>query len=207
MRFNILFVLCLFVASFVSCSSNDDPEVPEIEKNYKLVSVMWRLEEGDGIEIVEKKLPEKVFSNKTGTNVTVSIDPSDQFDETSYFQCDDTLRLNKGAGENVLVSVPTEYSLLSSEYSYFQGGVSAPLLAGTEKKVESALSFLHETEVASNVKLTYNATVYLRKITATFLARFVSDDGMSDEYEIKGKWSGCFFNNIEEAIVYDDIKP
>lgn len=188
---------------FVSCSKD---EILKNDKTYKLGSIMWKLDEGNGQEIIEQELPEEVFYNTGNTTKTIYITPLEKIKETSCFQSENIETLNKWAGRNVFVSVPSEFSLLSSEYKYFAGGVKAPLFAGEEVKLQPTTEMTEHSDLQPNIRMTYKATVYLKKITATYTARFVEDGEGFDSFEIKGKWTGLFFNNVTENITYNDIK-
>jgi hypothetical protein len=191
---------------FISCSKDNKDEIVKNDKTYKLGSIMWKLDEGNGQEIIEQELPEEVFSNNGNTTKTIYITPLEKIEETSCFQSENTETLNKWAGRNILVSVPSEFSLLSSEYKYFAGGVKAPLFAGEKVKLQPTTEMTEHSDLQPNIKMTYKATVYLKKITATYTVRFVEDGKGFDSFEVTGKWTGLFFYNIKENITFNDIK-
>ncbi len=190
---------------FVSCSKSDKDENLQDNKTYKLSSIMWKLDEGNGQEIVEQEIPEQIFYNTGNIIKPIDIASLENIEETSFFQSENKEILNKWAGKDVLVPVPSEFSLLSSEYKYFTGGVEAPLLAGEGVKLQST-KVSGRADLQPNTKMTYKATVYLKKITATYTARFVENGNGSDFFEVKGTWTGVFFSKIEENVTYDDIK-
>ncbi|MGV8091208.1 MAG: hypothetical protein AB2L24_05010 [Mangrovibacterium sp.] len=199
--FTILFLSLCFVF-IVSCS--DDDELVE-NKAYELKEISWTLKDGDGQEIIEKQLPEQVFRNEGNTRMPVSINPLEGLEGTSRFYSDDAKTFTELNGTDVLVSVPSEVELLSfSGCKYFVGGVKVPFILD-----EASFPFSTEIEVSAELtpytEMRYGATVYLKKITATYYARFGEKDGM-DSYDIEGKWTGIFFHTIESFTLYDDIK-
>ena len=197
-------LLLLIVICFISCSKEN--EEIEATKTYQFSSLQWRLEEGDGQEIIAVQVPEQTYVNEGSTPVKVKIDRLKDINFSSFFKTDQMETLNKWAGTDVEVSIPSEFSLLSSQYRYFTGGVTAPLIAGKEIPIQPGITITEETDLPPRTKMTYKATVYVKKITASYLATFVSQEKTPDYMEVKGKWNGLFFNNTEAKTVFDDIK-
>jgi len=199
-------ILTAILAVFLVSCNNDENEELQDNKKYTLASIQWKLAEGDGLEIVEKQIPKEVFRNDGNLPMPVVIKPIEKIEETSYFECDDMEFLNKWGGEDLFVSVPSEFSLLSDSYGYFAGGVQAPLYAGEKVRLKPTIHMQDSTNLPPNTEFSYEATVNMKKITATFSARFVTEDGGYDSFEVTGKWIGILFNNISERGVYNDIK-
>ncbi len=201
---NLLLVLflsayCIFVTS---CSKDD--EIAE-NKTYELKEISWTLKEDDGQVIIEKKLPEQVFRNDGNSTMPVSINPLEGMNGTSQFYNDDVQAFSKLNGKEVDVSVPSMIELLSSsDYRYVVGGVEVPFQL-EESSFPFSTGIKVTTDLSPHTELRYTATVYLRKITATYSARVGEKEGF-DSYETFGKWTGVFFNTINSSSVFNDIK-
>lgn len=208
MKNSYLTFLLLFVCFFVSCSDSNYIIEDEDEKEYELVSIMWKLvdEDGDGMEMISQKLPEKIYYNDGITGLPVEYNPLETVKQTSYFECEnkDLEFLNKWM-EKVEVVIPTEPDLLSSQYKYL-GGVKAPLEFIKENEVEMTTKMSASTVLTPYTKMTYNGTAYLKKIKATYCLIFAAKDNRFDEVKIEGKWSGLIYHNSESSVVYDEIK-
>jgi len=198
---NLLLVLFLTSCIFVTSCSKDDEIV--VNKTYELKEISWTLKGDDGQVIIEKKLPEQVFHNDGNSTMPVSINPLEGLKGTSQFYNDNVQDVSKLNGKEVNVSVPSLVELLSSsDYHYVVGGVEAPF-----QLEESSFPFSTEikatTDLPPHTELRYTATIYLKKITATYSARVEEKEG-SDSYETSGKWTGVFFHTINSSSVFND---
>lgn len=197
-------LLLLIVIGCLSCSKEN--EEMEVTKTYRFSSLQWRLEEGDGQEILAVQLPEQTYLNEGSTPIKVEIDRLKGINFFSFFKTDQMEKLNKWTGNDVTVSVPSEFSLLSSQYSYFTGEVTAPLIAGKEFPIQTGTTITEGTNLQPGTKMTYKATIYLKKITASYLATFVIEGKNPDYAEVRGKWSGEFFDHTNAEIKFDNIQ-
>jgi len=212
-KYLIFAFLFLLTGCFISCSSDNDniDDMVEAPKDYKLVSIMWKMdvESGDGLEIISQKIPTKIYSNNGNTEIPVEIKPLDEIEQTSYFGCEnkDIDFLSKWReANNLQVSVPSEPSLLSDRYSYIVGGNETIIDFMKKSDVEKTTEITDATKLPPNTKMTYDATIYLKKITATYCMEFATEDNPYNSIKVVGKWTGTFFNNIESRTVYDYIK-
>lgn len=199
------YILFLSVAVFSSCDKDDEPIV---EKTYKLTSVVWYLDEGDGDVITEEKLPEQIFTNSTNEKKEVTVNPYELFGgETSLFECEEKEVLNKWVGEDFYISIPSFYHNLSSNHSYLVGGAQAVLYAGEEKSIQSTRTVTHSMDLFPNYSLSFNGSIEVKTVIATFIAYFVEDDEQgTDRFEIKGKWTGRLLGGTKIEVVVDEMK-
>lgn len=198
----ILFVflpVCLF-----SCSS-DDEKSPEEDKNYVFSSIMWRLEEGDGAEEVIVNIPEEVVTNTGNTTKKVTFKSVDWVKETSEFEYEDAEKFNNFFGSEIMVSVPTEYRILSSKYGYYTGR-KAPLVADEEFVMDPETKIEDTLDLPPNTKITYSGSIKYNKVRASYLIRLEEENNSFDYIEITGKWTGLVFSNMEKSIVASEIK-
>jgi len=201
---NLSFILFLFSCSAFVISCSKDDEIAE-NKTYELKEISWTLKDGDGQEIIEKKLPEQVFRNDGNSAMPISIKPLEGLKGTSQFFNGDIQLFSKLNGNEVDVSIPSLVELLSSSGSgYVVGGIKVPFRL-EESSFPFSTDIKETTELPPHTELHYSATVYLKKITATYSARIGEKEGF-DSYETAGKWTGVFFYTINEASVLNDIK-
>lgn len=203
---NLIGILFISICTFccVACDDHVDSEIPEV-KHFELNSIAWKLEEGDGQEIVEKKVPEQIFRNEGNAKMPITIEALKGIDETSCFYSDNAEEFTTLTQEAIEVIIPREVELLSTtDYKYMATGISAPFQL-KEVSLPAVTSIKDSTDLSPNSELRYKAIVYQKKITATYYARFV-DKNTKESYNIKGKWIGLFFNGITSETTIDDIK-
>lgn len=203
-----LFSLLLFstcILGWMACSNEND-DLTENKKNYTFSSILWKLGEGDGIETIAHEIPEEIFRNKGSEAKQICVTPLKSINETSIFQFENTEDFNKWVGEDLLVYVPFYLEGLSSEYSNCIGIERVPLFAGKEFELHAAPEMKDCTKLPPNLQLSYKATIYLKKITATCLIRFVEEKNKNDYVEIEGKWTGILFKNMESHTAFQEIK-
>lgn len=103
-----------------------------------------------------------------------------------------------------IISIPSEISLLSDGYSHLGGGIKVPF-----RKEESRFPFSLELRDSVNLKprtqISYQSTLFLKKNTATFKARFDQPE-TGDSFELTGKWTGFFYQTMNTEGVFDEIK-
>ena len=201
-------VVLLCAMGLISCSSNKESDIIDVtSKTYKLASVQWKIGEGDGVEVIEKEYPVEVFTNTEDVEILLEIDVLKDVEETSLFVCKEVpSELQNGINPEALVSVPSEFSLLSDRYSYLMGGSQAPVVLNTKSILESSRSMISTTQLPKNTKMTINKTVFFNKIQATYLLRFVEEGEGFDSFEVEGKWTGMLFANIERNVVFEEVK-
>lgn len=194
-----LSILLFTVVAFSSCDNDDDPIA---EKTYRLYSVAWYLEEGDGDVIVKKELPERVLTNTSDTKQIVSVGFQDVFErESSLFECKEKETLNKWVGEDFYISIPPFDHSLSSIRSYLTGDLKAPFCVGEESAVMPERILNSSIVLNPNQKLTLNASIEMKEVTATFVARFVEEGEQgNDSFEIKGKWTGKLLGEKHTSV-------
>lgn len=196
-------VFLLFVLAFASCDKDEDSTS---EKSYRVDSVMWRLEDGDGETITERILSERRYVNSGNASVDVVIDFSESYAENSFFECDDPAVLNKLVGENYYTSLPTMSQALSSEYSSVSG-VQGYLFAGEVKDlITHSDSLKYSFELQPQSKATIKIALEERKLRATYLVRFVEDKYEQDYFEVKGKWTGTFLGKLKSSMIISEIE-
>ena len=204
MKFGRLFIGLFLSIGILSCSNDDDLINDEQQlKSYELVAMEWKLGLTDGRSIGEKKIPELDFRNDSDTIMPVVIEPLENLQGLSTFKFDDSLSFATLDYPEVKVSIPRELSLLSENYSYLGGGVKVAL---TEEETSFPFSWHFKDSISLNKRsqLTSNYTVFLRKNKASFLATF-RETNTGEPLELKGSWTGLFFNNLEEKSLVEEI--
>ncbi|WP_455641338.1 hypothetical protein [Parabacteroides sp.] len=196
------FFLLLFVFSFISCSTDNDEELIE-KKTYEFSTILWSLQEGDGEEFFDVKMPEQVFRNTDNTTKDITINPYKNINETSLFYIDEKV-LNDLPEEGIFITIPTTANILSSDYGYLVGNRKAPFYNNEEilppsKIVKDILS------LAPSCELRTKSTITMKKITATYRIYFVEKGG-SDSYEVEGKWEGKFIFGDNSETIISEIK-
>lgn len=206
-RQNLLSLLLLSTCIFgwMACN-NENEDLTKNKKNYTFSSILWKLDEGDGIETIAQEIPEEIFRNKGNEAKQICVSPLKSINETSIFQFENTEDFNKWVGEDLWVYVPFYFEGLSSKYSDCMSTKRAPLFAGKEFKLPSASKMKDCAKLPPNLQLSYKATIYLKKITATCLIRFVEEKNKNNYIEIEGKWTGIFFKNMESHTAFQEIK-
>lgn len=201
-------ILSIFFIFFISCSKDDDntaPVLPEADQPYELADIQWILNDGDGQEIIEKELPNQLFQNKGDVPMPVIYDPLKNLQGSSKFeyQIPEDVHVKLDSVSKI-ISVPSEISLLSDGYSRFIKGVKVPF-----GKEESHFPFSFKTTDSVNLKpgtqISYQSTLFLKKITATFKARFVQLETRAS-FELTGKWTGFFYQTMNTEGVFGEIK-
>jgi len=188
------FVLAFLAVSIISACSNDNDneDFPE-DKNYNLYSIEWRLEEGDGEEIIEKVLPDRKVINGGSTTVTMEFSSKDQMNETSYFYSNDTKAFPITLNGTVNVPVTDNISKLSESYGHLLSSIRVPYQS--EKFIiEPTTIITHSLELPPNCEGIYKSKINIKKIKASYCAHFVDEDGITT-YEAKGKWIGEFYGS------------
>ncbi|MDR2950614.1 MAG: hypothetical protein LBV71_15615 [Prevotella sp.] len=171
---------------------------------YRFYSIMWKLDDGDGLEVLDYKTHE-VFYNNENKDINIVFESMEEVEDYSYFhETENAELLKKLLGKDSIVSIPSEYNYLFSDYSSFSG-TEAPLRIGEKVKLHPLMAAASVTRLPPNCKLTQDRTVYQDKITATYSIRFVSKKDWFDYKEIQGKWTGVFFRDIEENPVVEEI--
>lgn len=201
--------LSALIFSVVIFSSCDKENEPIIEETYKLSSVLWYLDEGDGSVITKEKLPEQIFKNTSSQKKEeVTVNLRDLFGgEISLFECEEKEVFNKWIGEDFYVNVPSFYHSLSSDKVYLVGGNEASLYAGEERKIISNKTMTYSIDLFPNTLVTFNGIIEVKTVTATFIAHFVRDDQQGNGgFQIKGKWTGRLLGGASEKIVVEKIE-
>ncbi len=196
-----LILLCLAMF-MVSCDKEEDFIEPE--KSYKLAEVRWTLAEGDGEETFTVEVPEKQYSNESAQDMLISFNPLDEIPGKSEFFTSNPTLFSQLNQQEDSISIPTMTEILSDGYGYLSGGPQVPFQLG-EYTFDLNTSIQNSTELTPHTKMTYSAKVYLKKITASYIARFV-EEGTHNYQEIEGKWTGTFFKSIDSNTVWEEIK-
>lgn len=198
-----ILLISLLFSGFTSCSSDDELDIPEKESTYTFQSIKWCLEEGDGCEELEKNV-HNTFYNYEAEAVDITVNPLEKVKDYSYFHNnEDTELLKQLTGDSLMVSIPSEFSLLSTQYGYFLGK-TAPLYIGKQVDLDPTFRTEKTTTLAPKTKMTEDHTIYQNKITATYIISFFSED--LGYKEIKGKWTGVFFKNLTGNTLFEEIK-
>lgn len=194
-----IFMSCLFI----SCSN--DKDLPEENKTYTFHSIMWKLEEGDKQEVIEDHRSISIHNNVDELAIITNKSEDYIKDYSHFHNSEDAELLTQLMGEDYTVSIPSEISLLSSDYVYYSGK-EAPLRIGEKVELEPSTKVKESTTLPPHSKLTTNVTIYQNKITATYRIRLVADDDSFDYKDIHGKWTGVFLRNMESSSVVEEIK-
>lgn len=204
MRINKLLIGLLFSIGFISCQS-DEILIEDVEtaKSYEFISIEWKLAETDGQRIVEEEVPEYYFRNDSDTTMEINIEPLNDMQGSSIFIFFDSLAFKELNYTELEVSIPSELSLLSERYSYLSGGVKVPL---AEEETFFPFSWHFKDSLMLNPRstLTSNYTLFFRKNKASFLVTF-REKTSGHILELKGRWTGLFFNNIVGESVINEI--
>ena len=131
--------------------------------------------------------------------VTIGL-PKEQ--GSSYFQFDLPENLNFNL-DSTSVSVIAHIDLLSDSYSHIGGGTKVPFQLA-ESFFPFSISIEESIGLNPNTQISYRETIFLKKNTATFKARF-EQPGTQDSYELKGKWTGFFYPTMESKSVIEEI--
>ncbi len=186
--------------ALVACRSDGKEEIPA-EKRYELISIGWTLEEGDGQETVERPMPETIYQNGGRAAMPLSIDPMNGVRETSNFLYNPEADALIGAlEEETIVFVPSWVEGLSSaEYRYMASGVEAPFRLQTAY-VAPTREARRNIDLEPGLELRYNVTVRMKRIKATYCARFREKTGSGEIREVKGKWEGELYSDVSDRI-------
>lgn len=195
--FLLLSVFCL-----LACSKDNDEELIE-EKQYEFSSIMWALQEGDGEELFEIKTPEQVFRNTGNTTKEIVINSSEKVEESSQFFIDENI-LPYLPEEEIMIALPHAFELLSSDYKYYIGDIKAPF-KNEKTPLLPTKSSTETISLAPSCELRNSSTFIMKKIKATYRARFVEKEGI-DSYEKEGKWEGVFIVFESSETVINEIK-
>lgn len=198
------FLLIFSLIIFSSCNKKDDETIPVANEGpYELASIEWSLQEGDGQEIVAVKLPEQHFENQGNDPLPVVVRPLEELQGTSQFFMNDSALITDLTDANVMVNAPDLVEILSDSYGYVVGGQLVPFRPG-ESSFDFSTSIKDSTTLAPGTQISYQMTIYLKKITATYFARF-DQGGAYTPKEMKGKWTGVFYQSMESEAVYKEI--
>src|SRR5699024_11105192 len=156
--------------------------------------IQWVLEEGDGQKILERKLPVQSVINNSSALVYPNFNPLKNMEGSSHFQFElpEGLSLEPDSLSK-LVSIPAHIDLLSDNYTHIGGGIKVPFQRAQSSFPFSA-KFEESLQVNPKTKMDYQATLFLRKNTATFKAIFVQPE-TKDRIELTGKWTGVFYKS------------
>lgn len=196
-----LFILS-FTLLFVACSNDEDNISPE-DKTYDLYSMEWRLEDGDGEEIIEKVFPDQEFSNTGSTTIFLEFSSKDEMEETSKFSSDDPNAfptLINGIKEVPITDYP---GILSETYGFLVSSLTAPYQPD-KATIEPSLVTTHGTDLHPNCKLTYKRTIRIKKIKASYRAYFIDKKGDTG-YEVRGKWEGEFHGGGNNEAIFTPL--
>ncbi len=199
----ILFLFIFMSCHLISCSN--DPDLPEENKTYTFHSIKWKLEEGDKQEIIEEHKSISIHNNVDEPAIITNKSEDYIKDYSHFHNSEDAELLTQLMGEDYIVSIPSEISLLSSDYVYYSGK-EAPLRIGEKVELEPSTKVKESTTLPPHCKLTINMTLYQNKMTATYCIRLVADDDSFDYKEIYGKWTGTLFRNMDSSFVLEEIK-
>lgn len=191
-------ILSAFIITFSSCSKSEEEE-NILEKNYIFNSITWSLEEDDYVTTYEDKLFTRHYSNPFQTPIYETV--SDIINETSNFEYEDPELPNKFIEKGTLISVPTDFSMLSSNPSIVISNKYAPLLAGTEKEIESPKEISNTLTISSLTKLTYSGTYSMKRMRVTYTMSFINEMNNSDILKVKGKWTGLLYNGLLNTTI------
>ncbi len=146
-----------------------------------------------------KELPRDGFKIRSVAGAYWKGDSNNKMHETENAEL-----LKKLLDKDSIVSIPSEYNYLFSDYSSFSG-TEASLRIGEKVKLHPIMAATSATRLPPNCKLTQDRIVYQDKVTATYSIRFVSQKDWSEYKEIQGKWTGVFFRDMEEDSVVEEI--
>jgi len=206
MKTNIFKITLLAVAISTLMSCSDDDNYDNDDKHtYKLESVMWKLEDTDKQEFSEEEYPEVTFENNGNTISPLTYDVYEFAKETSYFETDDTEKINKWTDKETFIPIPSYFEILNTKYGYISDSRTAPLYAGTQLKVKSPDSLTLNPDLQPKTKVRIQTTIVYKKMTATYRARFVSDEDADKYYEVTGKWTGKLISQPKNKVIYENI--
>lgn len=196
--FLLLSVFCLF-----ACSKDNDEELIE-EKQYEFSSIMWALQEGDGEEFFEIKIPERIFQNTGDEIMWITVHSHGYIDETSLFHIEDKVLADLSEDDSTIISIPDMTEILSSNFKYLVGGRQAPFQT-KESVLTPNRTIEDRTSLAPHCELHYYTTIKIKKIIATYKA-LLTEKGGTSSYEAEGKWEGQFFAGSTEHYTINEIK-
>lgn len=187
---------------FAGCRKDHDSRIVEKKEPYVMEDIQWVLREGDGQKILEVKLPDELVTNNGSGLIHVTFDPLKNMEGSSHFQFELPEDLSLALDTlSRLVSVPAHIELLSDNYAHIGGGTKVPF-----RREVSSFPFSFKSEESFEVKpktqMNYQSTVFLRKNTATFKARFVQPV-TKERFELTGKWTGIFYQSSHTSAVVD----
>lgn len=203
-----LSILLICFIFFTGCSMDDGnrtPILPEANQPYELADIQWILNDGDGQEIIEKELSDQLFENEEDVTVRITFDPLKNLRGSSKFeyQLPEDVHIKLDSLSKI-ISIPSEISLLSDSYRHIGGGVKVPF-----RKEESHFPFsfrsTESVDLGPRTQISYQSTLFLKKITATFKARFDQLE-TGDSFELTGKWTGFFYKTLNTKGIYEEIK-
>jgi len=197
--------LFLFASCFVSCSSDDNEDIIDETKEYKLFSVRWEFDEDNGVEKITEKLEDRIVYNYGTTKKWVDYDPFEEVEQTSFFECEmqDVEFLDKWLSKDTTIYVPSNISF--PYWSMFSSS-KVPLDFMKKFGIELTLNINDSVELPPNTKITYRQTLYYNKVTATCYLVFVTKDGSFEKLEVAAKWTGMLYDHDDSGAVVSEIK-
>lgn len=165
-------------------------------------SISWYLQDGDSCETLTSTFI-TTYINGTGTSAYTTFVPQGIEEYSFFHESENTELLRKSLGDSLIVSIPYDFDLLSSQPKSFSRK-TAPLCSGKEIKLEPSAKIEVSATIPPNSKVIVNNTIYKNKITATYIIDLVSEDLVHKE--IQGKWTGVFFKNIESNETVTEIE-
>lgn len=198
-------VLPFALVSLLSCSS--DPL--EVEPEYELVSVHWKLEEsaGDGQSIFLHELEEFSISNNDTVPLPYEFYPFEDVFETSYFNCGNTdiAFLKKWLPSNMDIAIPSDINLLSNSFLPLTSAKKTALVLGERRELENRQIISYEEQIPPRSQLVYGGTLYMKKINATCCFSFVVKGEPQQSVDIIVRWEGELYDYTAMKIKYEDI--
>ncbi len=194
----------LFLILIAGCSKNDEHHIVKKSEPYVLEDIQWVLREGDGEEIIEERLPDEMVKNNSSALVRTTFNPLKKVEGSSHFQFDlpQNISLDLDSVSN-WVSVPAYIELLSDSYTHIVGGTKVPFQR-LKSHFPFSYKFEQSVEVTPKTQVTYQATLFIRKNTATFKAIFVQPE-TKKRFELTGKWTGEFYQTIQTHLAADEL--
>lgn len=201
--FKLLFRSLFLLASILSFTSCSDEDKEAHQYSYKYI--MWKMEEGDGVEEIEHQVKPIVHTNPSTETINITFSETDLIEESSQFSCNDPQLLAMVTGtNNVQVPITNTSTILRENYGYLVSSLKAPLDLNKNILPPTQLSTTM-SKLPPNSKETIKGIIKLQKITASFKAVF-TDENDENPIEIEGKWVGIFQNGSNIAFTTEEMK-
>lgn len=202
-----LLILSICFILLIGCGKDDDNltlVVPEAKQPYELADIQWALKDGDGQEIIEKVLPEKLFKNEGDATVAITFDPLANLRGSSTFEFELPEDLPVKLDSLKKIAVLSEINLLSEGYSHIGGGTKVPFRR-EEFNFPFWISIKETVDLKPKTQIRYQDTLLLKKNMATFKARFEQPE-TRESFELTGKWTGVFYKTLNGNAVFEEVK-